>query len=369
MFSLREHILSFAQPYIFLPIVGFDVSDRSIKYISFRSRSAPPILFFGEIPIQEGIIKNGEIMNEDAFVALLAAWLRREQKKLPSRYVAASLPEEKAFIRIIQLPKVKKDAVGDAVLWEIEAHVPLPKEEIYYGYEIIEPLENSLDHFDVMITAFPKVIVEGYARVFTRAGCIPVALELESQAIVRAAAPRIREQKAIIIVDFGYTRTSLIVFAGGAIIFTSTFALGGKDLETNIARGLGVDGEKARAIKITHGLNRKEFGGELFASLSPAISALADEIKRASEYYKEHAKHRHGAAEEVSEIFLVGGDANLLGITTYLSATTKIPANIADVFTRFTENAGIRFIPEIPKNQSLGYATAIGLALREIMKM
>lgn len=367
MFSLREKILSFTRPFIFLPVIGFDISDRTIKYAAFRARGAPQIELFGEIPIREGVISGGEIKDENALVAACTSWLRREQRKLPSQYVAASLPEEKAFLRIIQLPKVKKDAVGDAVRWEIEANIPLPKEQLLYGYEIIEPIEDSLDHFDVMVTAFPKTIVESYARALVRSGLMPTALELESQAIVRSVIAKIREKKAVIIADIGYTRTSLIVFAGGAIIFTSTFTLGGRDLENNIMKELGVDEKKAHEIKIAYGLNKKEFEGELFASLSPAISALADEIKRAAGYYKEHAKHRHGAAEEVSEVLLLGGDANLLGLTTYLSSTLKIPARIADVFTRFAENK-IHFIPVLPKNQSLGYATAIGLALRGIMR-
>ncbi|MBI3273655.1 MAG: type IV pilus assembly protein PilM, partial [Candidatus Colwellbacteria bacterium] len=316
------------------------------------------------IPIPEGIIESGEIKNEDAFVARCAAWVKRERKKLPSRHIAASLPEEKAFIRIIQLPKVKRDAIGDAVQWEIEANIPLSKEEIFYDYEIIEPIENSLDHFDVMITAFPKVIVESYARALVRSGCIPAILELESQAIVRSVAPELRDRKALIIVDIGRIRTSLIVFVGGAIIFTSTFMLGGRDFEKNIMKELDTDEEKARAIKISYGLDKKEFGGELFASLAPAISAMSDEIKRAVEFYKEHAKHRHGAAEEISEVLLVGGDANLLGLTSYLSSTLMIPVKTADVFVRFAKS-GVRFIPPLTKNQSLEYATAIGLALQK----
>ena len=115
-------------------------------------------------------------------------------------------------------------------------------------------------------------------------------------------------------------------------------------------------------------LNKNEVEGKLFSALSPAISALADEIKRVAEFTKEHAKHRHGAAEEVSEILLLGGDANLFGLTTYLSSVLKIPARVADPFARFTET-GVRFIPDIPKNQSLEYATAIGLAMRERMKL
>ena len=100
--------------------------------------------------------------------------------------MAVSLREEKSFFRVIQLPKVKIADIGKAIRWEIEANIPLPFEELVYDYEVVDSFDEHLDHVDVVISAFPKTIVDAYVRVLGAAGLRLACLELESQAIVRS---------------------------------------------------------------------------------------------------------------------------------------------------------------------------------------
>lgn len=358
--ALRKKIIQLANSFINIPVIGIDISDLSIKFAAFDSKNPTILKFFDEIDIPEGIIKDGEISDEQALAQILSSWFKKEGGNLSSFFVALSLPEEKSFLRIIQLPKVKQDLVENAVRFEIEANIPLAPEELAYGYEVIEPLEDHLDHIDIMITAFPKKIVQSYVNAIKQANLNIIILESESQAIVRAIIPNPRSRGAKIIVDIGQTRTSLILFAGGAIIFTSTFKLGGKDIENNIAKNLNVNLEKAWQIKKESGMDKKLYEGELFSAIVPIISALADELKRALTFYQEHLKHTHGAASAVDEILLVGGDSNLKGLDTYLASTTKIPVKIADVFANIS-NFPNKIIPQISRNDSLSYATVIGL--------
>ena len=65
---------------------------------------------------------------------------------------------------------------------------------------------------------------------------------------------------------------------------------------------------------------------------------------------------------DIKEIILCGGDANLAGLTEYLTLTLKIPVKLANVWLNvfsFEE-----YVPEIEFNKSLKFATAVGLALK-----
>ena len=64
-------------------------------------------------------------------------------------------------------------------------------------------------------------------------------------------------------------------------------------------------------------------------------------------------------------VLLVGGDANLFGIETYLSSVLKLPVRMADPFVWFRERHP-DLVPPIAKNVSLSYSTVLGLALRGI---
>ena len=367
---MRKKILEWIDPFIRVPVIGFDISDQSIKYLAFSSHNGFAFDFFGELEVADGIIVNGEIKHEEDLTRTLASWLSKNKKRMPSFFVVASLPEEKSFLRLIQIPKMKREDVKNAIKWEIEGNIPLPIGELIYDYEVIEPLDESADHFDVVLTAFPKIIVESYVRTLRAATLQPYALELESQAVIRSILPQLDTTLTSVVVDVGRTRTTFILFNGRAIVLTATIQIGGRIFEEMIAKGLGVDTKSAVEIKKHTGLNRKEYEGKAFLSLVPSISVLADELQRVITYYQNQkdAEGFKNAHHMVHSVFLVGGDANLLGLDTYLASILKIPVYIADPFATMRDYMKTR-VPPITKRDSLAFSTTIGLALRGTEKL
>lgn len=359
--GLREKILNWAKPWVEVPAAGLDISDLSIKFLKFRQNKNISIEFFGESTIPEGIIANGEIKNEDELAKILRA-LTIKEKRLRFAPIVASLPEEKSFLRLVQLPKVDRGKVEAAVRWEIEANIPVSPEELWYDHEIIETQDEHIDHLDVVVTAFPRKLVESYVSVFKKAGFLPVALELESQAVVRAAINDLRSREANIVVDVGGTRTGISVVSGGAIIFTTTAPISGMVLEKAAAKSLGIDQTGAAVLLKEKGIGRSMEDGKIFSALLPSLNRLADEIRRAMEYYAHESKHSHGVGPAISSIFLVGGAANLAGLDTFLSVALKIPVHASDPFVAIRHRLDT-VVPSITKESALSFATAIGLAL------
>lgn len=361
---LREKILRWVNSYIRLPVVGLDISDLSVKFAKLGGRRRVVFEARGEFLLPAGIIQNGEIKDAEALKNLLSSWIKRDGRKFASSFFAVSLPEEKGFLRLIQIPKVKREDVGNAVRWEIEGNIPLGAEELYYDYEVIER-ESESDHLDVMITAFPRAVVNSYVDTLTGAGLRLAALELEPQAAVRAAVGGdLAGSGAKIIADLGRTKTGLAIFAGGAISFTATAKLSGKMLEENVAGDLNISIEEARARKERIGLDPHANGGRLFLAFLPPLSSLADELKRTMDYYRNYAKHRHGVGPEIEEILLSGGEANILGLDTYLASVLKVPVRRA--YPAIFFHAGEGMVPEILRDELLSFTIAIGLSLRGV---
>lgn len=351
------------------PVTGLDISDLSMKYLSFDSTKKNKILIgtYGDIAYPEGIITSGEVKNEEKLTEILTQWFTKEKKKLPSPFVVLSLPEEKSFIRAVQIPRVKSEDVVNVIRWEIENQIPLPLEEVMYDYEVIDPLQDSQDHLDVIITAFPRDILNAYIRAIKGAGLKPYAIELESQSIVRACIPQLHNPEATMVVDIGRTRTSFVIFAQGATLHTSTINVGGAMFEQRIMAQLKVGAQEATQIKIDVGLDKTRANGEVFAALAPLISIMGDELMRAISYYYTHATHAHGATPQIARVLLSGGDANLQGLDTYLTSALKVPVERADPFSVIHEKLAYD-IPPLTKREALAFTTAIGLALREIRR-
>lgn len=345
------------------PAFGLDISDLTIKFTHLRRRGSGFVLdYFGEVSLPEGVVVSGEVRKEGDLVAVLKDGLRTaEGRRVATRFCIASLPEEKSFVRLIELPALKVEDIAHAVRWEVEGVIPLRFEEIYYDYALMPAMSEASTHRDVLITAFPRNVVDSYHRAITRAGFLPLALELESQAVSRAIVPKDFYSTPFIIVDIGAARTSFIIFVSGSVIFTKTVAIGGRDLEAAIVSALGVAVEEARKIKIEVGLNKSYAGGKVFEALMSQVQALASELQQQLWFYLEHPAKRHESLPDIERVLLCGGDANLIGLEKYIATTIKKLTTVADPFVNFHLPPGT--IPSLPKNQSLKYSTAIGLAL------
>ena len=359
-------IASLVAPILEFHVTGLDISDLSMKYLSFDRVKKNKIVIgaYGEIEYPAGIITGGEVNDEEKLTEILARWFVKEKKKLPSSFVVLSLPEEKSFIRAVQIPRIKREDVGNAIRWEIENQIPLPLENLIYDYEVIKSLDENQDHLDIIITAFPRDILNAYMRVIKGAGLNPYAVELESQSIIRACVPQLRGSEATIVVDIGRTRTSFVIFVQGAILYTSTIQVGGLMFEEYIMKQLEITAQKATQFKIDIGLDKTQ-GNDVFTALTPAIIVISDELTRAISYYRTHATHAHGATPNIERVLISGGDGNLRGLDTYLTNVLKTPVERADPFSVIRDKLAYD-IPPLTKREALTFTTAIGLALREI---
>src|SRR4030043_1236723 len=177
-------------------------------------------------------------------------------EKLKTNYVIASLPEEKAFLEVIQMPKLKTEELRDAVYFEAENYIPLSIEDVYLDFQTIQPLRDHLDHSDILIAAFPKKIINPYVSCLKKAGLQPQTLEIESIAIVRSLIKNGVSSYPLLLIDFGANRTSLIIFSGYSLRFTRSLSLSSQEVAKTISQELNVSLQEAENLKVKCGLEK-----------------------------------------------------------------------------------------------------------------
>lgn len=348
-----------------IPVIGFDISDKSIKYIQLEKNVGEFFIKqYGEKKLPEGIIEGGEIKKESDFIA----FLKSNFGKIKPKNIIASLPEEKAFLDIIELPKMELKNIRQSLSVQLENYFPIKPEEAVFDYEI---LDSSQNFFDILVVAFPSRLVESYNNSLAASGFKPLIFELEAEALKECLSRKNDPPKML--VDFGKTRTSFVITARNKVLFTSTVKISGEDLDKAIQRSFSLLPEEAERVKKEKGrvlpFTGKQFQNqqtqekEIQSILMPAISGISQEIEKYIAYWQTHYSHIHQKKQtNINEIILCGGDANFIGLSEYLSLTLKIPVKLANVWTNvlsFEKN-----IPEIEFNESLKFATAIGLALK-----
>ncbi|MBI2042461.1 MAG: type IV pilus assembly protein PilM [Candidatus Nealsonbacteria bacterium] len=339
---------------------GLDISDFSLKIIKLEKRGGLMALAsFGEKTIKPGIIEEGEIKDGEALTEILREACKEVQgKRLNTKYVVASLPEERAFLQVIQMPKMKEDELKKAIRFEAENYVPLPIDNVYLDSQIVTPIVNHLDHLDALITALPQKTVDPYVTVLKRSGLKPLVLEMESQAISRALIAGGATTKSVLLIDMGASNTRLSIFAGHSLRFTSSIAFACRKLTETIAEALKISFQQAEKLKIQEGLDGQEI-------LKPILTELAATIEKHLEYYQGYAAHEHlpSTGKEIEKIILSGGGANLKGLSEFLSARLKLPVELGNPWINIMPSP-IKEVPELPYSESLRYTTALGLALQ-----
>ena len=382
---------------------GLDISDLSLKIIKLKKgRKFFTLSSFGKEEIEPGIIKGGEIKDEKKLAEIIKEAIKKVRGgKLKTNYVVASLPEEKAFLQVIQMPRLPEEDLKSAVIYEAENYIPTPLEEVYLDYQIVPPIYDHLDHLDILIAALPKKTVDPYLSALKLAGFVPKVLEIESMAIARALIKGGATTQPILLIDLGATRTSFIIFSGQSLRFTTSIPVSSTSFTEIISKNLGVTLAEAERLKIKYGLeekikinigdektNIKKERGKIFEALIPALIDLVQQIKRYLDYYQTHASHEHlppttfqknnsnkhkpqkvvgglpPDGKGISKIYLCGGGANLKGLCELLSLELKIPVEMGNPWVNILIKEK-KEVPELSFEESLKYTTALGLALRE----
>lgn len=350
---------------------GLDISDLSIKVAQLKKGKGGFFLSsFGEFPVEPGIIERGQIKKEKELAEILKGVRTQVQgEKIKTPYVVVSLPEEQAFLQIIQVPPMSRDDLESAVRFEAENYVPYSLDTMEIDFQQVTPVVDHLNHADVLLAALPKATIYSYVAVLKAASLIPLALEIESLAVARSLILKETAPVPVLIVDLGATRTSFIVFAGYSLRFTVSIVISSSHFTQSIAECLHVGFKEAETLKIQYGLEDSvsASGKKVFEALVPPLTDLAEQIKKHINYYESHARHEHlqRPASTIQKIILCGGGANLKGIAQFLVKELHKEVSIGNPWVNILPTS-LEELPPLSFAESLRYTTAFGLALKAI---
>ena len=297
-----------------LPVYALDISDSSYKLIRIiNTDEIAQLLDYSEGMLEKGIIQNGEIKNKEALVQIL----KKEFSKKNISYVALTLPDERGFLRSLKLEasQVNQGDIGAALQSQIEEHIPLLSAEVLFDYILVG---QDGGHYDVVIRAFPRALVESYCNVIREAGAIPVFAEPESSALVRAVS--VKEDKPVMVVDLGRTHASAIIYEKNVARFSVLAPVGGDLITDALARTCKISFDAAEQKKISIELN------ECDGAVIPIVTAMKEEIE--------------SVLEKVDCIILptvpilpwkIGDGAKMTPEEDYVCDSCTIPANLAGI--------------------------------------
>ena len=342
--------------------IGLDISDYKIRFFQAHvlGKKKIEVESYGEIDTTKDQIVNGEIKNKGSVVDTIKKMFETPVYGKPdSKYIHASLPEKKIFIKTVTIPTVPENEIKGAVTWAVEQNIPIEIDEAYFDWQILGPNQKDTNKLNVLISVAPKSTVDTYTQVINEAGLIPIGFENESIAIARCLIGHTtKANKPMLILDLGRSRSNVIIADKNAIYFTSTVDVSGHEMTEALAKRLNLSLQDAEKGKIIFGLDEKKARGRVKSTLEPVIDRLIEKISEGLDFFNNFAE----ISGTVSSALLTGSVCRMVGLPEYMQKKLSLPVIVGNPWHSLpapkTENSET-------KVDFLSYTTAIGLALKK----
>lgn len=357
-FRVGERVrAAFAAPrYLVPPPSGLDVSTSGVKAVRLAATAAGITLAsYAQIRLDAGAYADGEILDRNMISAAIAT----AAKQVRILSANAALPEPKSYLFETTAAGTEKAQWLLAVEQHLDEYIPLSPADA--AFDVVGDGPAGQGGTRLAGVGFAHRVVDETLAVFDAAHIGVRALESETFAMGRALL-RPDDTSTVLIVDVGKTTTKMAVLERRIPRFATTIGIGGHALTLAVQKHFGVTEPEARRIKADRGIVPTTGNEDYLAAMLSTVSAIRDELARRLQYWQERVAvgKQH---EPISRILLVGGNASLRGFPEYLEGALRVPVAAGDVFTNFAPRSA--WLPSLDYGESLAYATAIGLALRD----
>ncbi|HCR52748.1 TPA: hypothetical protein DIV48_03880 [Candidatus Kaiserbacteria bacterium] len=354
----RERLRAALAPprYLSLPLAGIDLSTSGAKAVRLvQGPHGLSLAGYAEERLPAGAFTDGEIIDRAAVVDVIS----KTAKAAGISAANVALPESKSYLFETTAPGTNKAEWRIAIEQHLDELVPLPPPETVFDVVKI----GRGEHGDALLAGigFARRIVDDTLSVFDQANVRVQALEGEMFASSRALLP-FGDDSTALIIDVGRSTTKMSIVARRIPCFATTIGIAGHALTLAVQKHFGVTEAEARKIKAERGIVPVPGNEDYLAAMLSTASAIRDEISHRLEYWQGKATSP-GRRAPVTHALLVGGNASVRGFPEYLEGALGIPVVAGDVFTNFASRDV--WIPTLDYTESLVYATAIGLALRD----
>lgn len=341
------------------PLFGLDIGTSSIKVMQIapakKGHKKQLVIGYGSIQFEkdaivEGIIKDPEVIAK----AVKEMFETGIVGSINTRRVALTIPVSKAYSRVMNLPKMSKKELDEAIRLEAEQYIPVPIDELYLDYSITS---QTKDNTELLVSAAPKALIDSYMVLANLLGLEVVIIEPTISASGRLVGNAEDEDIPTILVDFGSLSVDITIF-DKQLIVTGTVPGGGDTFTDLIAKKLDVSKQVAYTIKTKYGLGVSKKQDEIQEALDPILSSLIKEVKKMIRYYSERGEETE-KERKIGQVITMGGGANLPGLSEYLTSELRLPARMCSPWTNL-DFGKLQPPSEIEKTM---YITAAGLAL------
>lgn len=308
------------------PLFGMDIGSSSVKVMQISAIKGQSIVSgYGVANFAEQCITDGVLIRLEEIAASIHRMFNSQLVgTISTNRVAISVPAANTFSRILTLPSdIPAKDLPDAVATESQQYLPANSDELYTDYTILDKQANE---YRILSVAVKKDVVDSYMALAQILGLEVVTMEPTTAASNRLFGFTDRYKVPAVLIDFGATSADVTIYDNNLVV-TGTIHGGGDHYTTAIKDALDVSYKEAQTIKSRYGLNVSKKQSEINRALKPLTDDIVKEVRRMARYYGERVSDQK---QQIGQIVLIGGGANIPGLSNILTDQLRIPVRSYD---------------------------------------
>jgi len=257
-----------------------------------------------------------------------------KRKKISPDFVTLGISRSMVIQRNITLPNVEDGNIRDMLEFELEHHLPFPKEEIYFDFTVLSRGDNGIE---LLLIAVRKDELHVYFEILKEVGLKVSCVELSyfaNYSLMSFNYPELKN-KDFMLIDFGYENIEYSYFSQGKIIFS-------------------------RSAKVaSYEKHKPAVGGEETSVNSDEVLGQFDGLARDIDV---SLKCVSCEKENIQEIMVCGeGDIDIESFAEYFRNSFNVPVHIAKPFKKIGESDPVIV-------EKMGDSVGLGLALKPFLE-
>lgn len=202
--------------------VGITVDEDGIRFVRFNPKQ--------DTVEQAGLLELDSVMDEDGVPDIsgcleqVKLWIDKHGLSGSRAHLAA--PTSQSFIRLIQIPKVKRKQLRRVTDLEVESSIRLPFEDPIIDYHWFEDAGETSDTIPAFVAAVPSPIIVEMVSALEQAGLNIISVDLETIALMRIIQHlELLNKDNVMVLNFKPKEAEVYLYNRGIPDFVRSFPL------------------------------------------------------------------------------------------------------------------------------------------------
>ncbi|MDR9391463.1 MAG: type IV pilus assembly protein PilM [Trueperaceae bacterium] len=390
--TLRDRFARLFRPAV--RAVGLEIGTANLKVVELEPGTPPRLAKLAMRPMPPGLVDDDHVTDPEGLAREVGTLF--DDAGIDAKHVVTAVGNRQAITRNIEIPRMSRAEVAEAIRWEAERYVPFPIDEVALDYDLLDDPDDVAegDDLQVVIAAARLDLLREHVHALELAGLEPVVMDVKPFALLRSLkgallgehlTKRTLTQSGYtegneigVVLEIAASATTITLVRGDRVLMNRNIGVSGDDFTTALQRRFGLEFDDAERLKLERGRVVVDADAEasllsvaasdddryppkhVYEALRPVLTDLTTEIRRSLEFFRVQS----GDAT-IARMFLSGGGAKLAGLPDAVSDALGIRVRIGHPWLSVVVDER-RFDATYLETTAPEFGVPLGLALRGV---